>query len=61
MAKLNGSLSPDQSKYITLTDGAGNLVTVTSVASGAPQPSTGNITPDGSRYATFTDGVGNLV
>lgn len=61
MSKLNGSLSPDQSTYATSTDGAGALLSLTTVQSGAAQPSSGNRAPDGSKYMTLTDGNGSLV
>lgn len=54
--------SPDGSTYGTLTDGAGNLVVVTTTITGsAKQSKQSKYAPDGSMFLTLTDGNGNLV
>lgn len=58
----NSGGSPDGSFYGILTDGAGNLVTTSTSATGnAQQNLRCTYAPDGSMYMTLTDGAGNLV
>lgn len=62
VAKQNsGFVAPDGSRYVTFTDGVGNLVNVTTSATGTPKPSKVFQSADGSLYVTVTDGAGNLV
>lgn len=58
--QLKGKFTPDQGEYICSTDGNGNLVPVTTVASGNVKLIKGAYSPDGSYYATLVDGNGNL-
>lgn len=57
--QLSGIYAPDGSNYICLTDGANNLVSM-STGTGSGTRLKGNYAPDGSRYVTLTDGNGNL-
>lgn len=55
-----GSYAPDGSKYGTVVDGAGALVTVTT-ATTTPKQNKGSQAPDGSIYFTLSNGNNTLV
>lgn len=57
----NSSYAPDSSRYGTISDGAGNLVTSTTSSLGTTKQLTGALSPDGSIYFTLTNGSGTLV
>lgn len=58
----NSLFSPDGSYYACLADGAGNLLTTTTSATGGTKQTPNSLyAPDGSYYMTLTDGNGNLV
>lgn len=57
--QLTGTRSEDGSQYVCVTDGAGNLLTMTTTA-GSGTKGVGIQVPDGSKYITVTDGNGNL-
>lgn len=59
--QLSGSIASDGSSYGALTDGAGNLVVISTVATGSTKQLTGAKAPDGSTYFTLTNGSGILV
>lgn len=51
----------DGSKYGCVTDGNGNLVTVSSSTTGTAKQLKGSAAPDGSIYFTLANGSGALV
>lgn len=59
--QLTGGYAPDNSKYCTITDGSGNLVTTTTSTTGSGKQTAGPKAPDGSIYITLTTGAGSLV
>lgn len=59
--QLPGLYSPDHSRYGTITDGSGNLVSISVSERGSGKQLSGFRAPDGSGYMCLTDGDGNLI
>lgn len=55
-----GITAPDESMYVSMTDGNGNTVVTLLASTGAHKALEGQYAPDGSRYVTLTDSNGNL-